>query len=260
MALIAMAVYDLDGSGRTELTKQTLECITDTVDLSKHRLFIINNRSCMATRDVLSHYEHTAGISIIHNTTNVGTANAINQAWRQRKDGEFLIKIDNDVVIHYDGWVDELQSAMEVGRRLDEPIGILGLKRKDLIESPYTNGYYQSKLIQLPHVPGERWYNIEVCNHVMGTCQMYLPELIDAIGGLYQMDGVYGFDDSLAAIRCQLAGFQNAFLNYIDIDHIDKGGNDYQNWKEGYVQSMFEQYEKVKYQMVTGQRPIHFAL
>lgn len=258
--MIAMAVYDTAENKRTAYTRATLECITNTVDLSRHRLYIIDNASCEETKELLARYFDTEGISILYNNNNIGTAKAINQAWRHRKEGEHLIKMDNDVVIHFDGWVDELEQCINVGNRMSEPIGILGLKRKDLIESPFRLDFYQSKLIQLPHVNGERWWNVEVVNHVMGTCQMYNSRLIDEIGGLYQMDGIYGFDDSLAAVRCQLAGFQNAFLNYINIDHIDDGGTDYQKWKENYVAPLFAEYEKLKVKMVKGEAPIRYSL
>ena len=113
--------------------------------------------------------------------------------------------MDNDVVIHQAGWVEKLEACIE----RDPQIGIIGLKRKDCIESPDRTDFYKSELMMLPHIPGEEWLIVEKVNHVMGTCQMYNSKLIDRIGGLYQMDGLYGFDDSLAAVRCKLAGFYN---------------------------------------------------
>jgi len=260
MALIAMAVYDTVENKRTDYTKRTLESIYDTVDLSRHRMIIVNNASCEATQEVLSHYAETEGITVIYMSENVGTANAINQAWKHRQKGENLIKMDNDVVIHQTGWVDELEEAIYYSKRLESPIGILGLKRKDLLESPDTKGFYKSTLIQLPHNPGERWFNVEICNHVMGTCQMYSADLIDVIGGLYQMGGLYGFDDSLASLRSQLAGFQNGFLNYIDIDHIDTGGTGYQKWKEEYASMFFLRYENIKNEFIRGEKPLYIPL
>lgn len=260
MALIAMAVHDTAANNRTRYTKATLECIADTVDLSAHRLFIINNDSCEATCELLSHYEYTHGISIIHNDINIGTAKAINKAWKHRHKGEHLIKMDNDVIIHYQGWVDEMELVMNRASLMPEPVGILGLKRKDLLESPSTAPPYNSTLIMLPHEPGQRWLSVEIVNHVMGTCQMYSPDLIDEIGGLYQMDGVYGFDDSLAAVRSTLAGYQNAFLNYIDIDHIDTGSDSYTEWKRQQAHQYMDKYNEVKMAMIAGTHPIHFPL
>ncbi len=42
----------------------------------------------------------------------------------------------------------------------------------------------------------------------------------------------YGLDDSLAAVRCAVAGMYSAFYCGIDIDHPDPGNTPYQKWKE----------------------------
>jgi hypothetical protein len=66
----------------------------------------------------------------------------------------------------------------------------------------------------------------------MGTCQAYSSALLDKIGYLYQGNWKYGFDDSLAAVRAKVMGFQSVFLHGFELDHIDPGGDDYTKEKQ----------------------------
>lgn len=243
MALIAIAVYDTEENGRHKYTKTTLKSLIfdNDIDWSKHRLFVVNNNSCKETKILLDGllYNHSY-LTVIHLDENIGTAKAINRAWSYRKPGEHLIKMDNDVVVYKENWVGEMEDVLNMGDRISPQIGILALKRKDLIESPHRTDGFKSQLMQLPHNMGERWHTVEIVNHCMGTCQMYHHKLIDKIGGLEQLGGIYGLDDTIASAKSILAGFCNAFLNYIEIDHIDTGENqDYLKFKQEYVSTKF---------------------
>lgn len=251
MALIAMAVYDTEENQRTELTRRTLESLTFTLDLTRHRVFLIDNASCEETKELLRAYSRE--YTVITNETNIGTAEAINLAWRHRKPGEHAVKMDNDVIIYSQTWADELEEAI----RRDPKAGIVGLKRKDCIETPWQDGFYKSFLFMFPHLPGERWVLGERVYHVMGTCQMYNSALLDKIGYLYQ-PRLYGFDDALAAKRCELAGFYSAFLPHIEIDHIDPGDTAYQGWKEKHAGEDMATYSRIVNEYVNGKRPIYY--
>lgn len=257
MALIAMAVYDTEENNRTWMTDETILSLRKTVDLEKHRLFIIDNASCEATKELLDSLKAVVPFTLITNETNIGTAKAINMAWKERNPGEHVIKMDNDVVIHQSGWVDLMEEAIS----REPKIGIIGLKRKDLAETPNRTDWAQSRLFMLPQHAGQRWIVIEQVNHVMGTCQMYNSALIEKIGGLYQMEGLYGFDDALAAVRCRIADFMSVFLPHIEIDHIDNAGNEaYKKWKQNYAGEMMPEYNKVKEEYYSGARDIYYPL
>jgi GT2 family glycosyltransferase len=251
MALIAIAIFDTIENKRTELTRLTLECLSFTVNPARHRVFLIDNASCESTKELLRAYSRE--YTVITNDTNIGTAEAINLAWRLRRPGEHAVKMDNDVIIHRDGWPDELEEALE----RDPLLGIVGLKRKDCIEHPQRTDWYKSELFHLPHNPGERWIVAEKVNHVMGTCQMYSDTLLQRIGYLYQ-PRLYGFDDALAAARCQVAGFYSAFLPHIEIDHIDPGDTPYQGWKEAHAGEDMAEYSRIVNEYFTGKRSIHY--
>jgi GT2 family glycosyltransferase len=164
--------------------------------------------------------------------------------------------MDNDVIIHSDTWVDELEQAIE----RDPTIGILGLKRKDLWETPNREDDFKSSLRMLPQKEGERWIVVEDVNHVMGTCQMYNYRLIEKMGGLYQMGSLYGFDDSLAAIRCKVAGFKNCFLPHIEIDHIDKNETPYWKEKNKIALEYMAKYNEVKDAYLSGSMSIYHEI
>lgn len=278
MALICMAVHDTEENQRSEMTKKTVESLMAGINWQRHRVIIIDNGSCASTKEYLkqraaqttqtvAHTEKTTEgytmvtdatikpITVFTNAANLGTAAAINQGLQHRKSGEYVIKMDNDVVIHKTGWVDEMEDVM---RRMPQ-IGILGLKRVDLGESTYSiNTDMRSKLLEVPHESGQRWRVVEECKHVMGTCTMLNPALLDRIGYFYQMDGLYGFDDSLLCIRSNVAGFMNCFLHGIDIDHIDPGGTEYADWKQKYAGAMLTRYAETEHAFKIGLKDIYY--
>jgi len=251
-AMISMAVYDTVENKRSKYTSQTLESLANTVDFSKHRIIVIDNDSCIETKNILKDYDQF--ITVITNTENVGTAKAINQAWVYRKPNEVLIKMDNDVVINNYGWIEEMELAMKLGG-----YGILGLKRKDLMQSPNASNHWKTELKMLSHEKGDNWVVVEESADIMGTVQMFHPELINKMGGLMQA-GVYGFDDTLACIRAILLGYKLAFLPHIDIDHIDVGGDAYTEWKRKYAGEKMEEFYKIKEGLINGTIPIKVNL
>lgn len=248
MALIAMAVFDTEENGRSEYTLETLKSLFWTV--KGHRIVVVDNASCEETKRILRDCANF--IEVITLTENVGTAKAVNKAWQLRKAGENCIKMDNDVVIHQSGWVEQMENAISK----DPTIGIVGLKRKDCWEEPSRTDFYKSSLEMLPHVPGEPWLVVERVNHVMGTCQMFSSALLEKIGYLYQ-PRLYGFDDALAAIRCQVAGFYSCFLPHIEIDHIDTGATAYQGWKEKHASEDMAEYNRLKNGYLSGTIPVY---
>ena len=258
MALIVMAVYDTKKNGRTWMTRATLESLIHTIDWSKHRLIVSDNGSCKATHDVFNMIQVSGPkFHVIYNDENLGTAAAINRGWAMREPGENVVKLDNDVVIHQAGWLDLMEEAFD----RDPYLGIIGLKRKDLAECPWGQGAMRSTLYMLPHKPGQRWIVVEICQHIMGTCQAYSSDLLDEIGGLYQMQdegNKYGFDDSLASVRAHLAGFETVFLHGIEIDHIDPGQSEFTEWKQESAGKWMQRYQEVAQEYKDSTRPLYW--
>jgi GT2 family glycosyltransferase len=262
MALIAMAVYDTEENKRSELTKRTIECLLKTVDRNKHRIFIVDNGSCNKTINTYGEYGfefsnilYTHPVHILFQLNNIGTARAINQAWKMRRPGEHCIKMDNDIIINSPGWVDEMEEAI----RRDPLIGQVGLKRKDCWEWPgHEHADWRSELHMLPHVPGEPWQVVEKVKHVIGSCVMHSAALLDKVGYLYQ-PSLYGYDDVIMSHRTHLAGFYSCFLPHINIDHIDPGDTPYQDWKQKHSGEVTQQVISLVHEMYNGTKPIYYG-
>jgi GT2 family glycosyltransferase len=252
MALIALCCNDTEENKRTHYTKDTIDSLINTVDLDYHRIIVVDNNSCEETKKVLKYW--SSHITVITNSENLGTAKAINQAWALKEHGEVLIKMDNDVVINNYGWIEEMENVMKLGG-----YGIVGLKRKDLMQHPNAKDNWKTTLKMLPHQKGEQWIVVEESEDIMGTVQMFNPSLINKMGGLMQA-GVYGFDDTLACIRAKLLGYKLAFLPHIDIDHIDVGGDAYTEWKRKYAGEKMNEFYKIKEGLINGTIPIKVEL
>lgn len=252
MALLSMVVFSTEENGKDEYLEKSLESLIDTVDFSKHRLFISINGYTNKTHGIIKKIVPHA--TVLLNLGNIGTAEAINKAWYHRYPGENCIKIDDDIVVHDRGWVYKLEEIVQK----DPSIGQVGLKRRDCMESVINpNEFYKSKLIQLDHKPGERWYTVEQVNHVMGSCVLHSSLLLDKIGYMWQ-PGLYGFDDSFTSLRSHLAGFKNVFLPNIDIEHIDRGDTAFQKWKEQKAHEKWEAYKIAHHGFSTGKKSIYY--
>lgn len=248
-----MAVWDTKENQRTKFTKATLECFEETVDLDRHRIIVVDNNSCEETKDILNDYFDRDIIDLITLTENVGTAKAVNMAWKHRTPKEHCLKCDNDVDILSYGWLDELEEAID----REPKIGQCGLKRFELEERPDNpNPAWKSELIMLPHKRGQSWIVFEKCAHVLGTCVLHNYRLIDKAGALVQPTS-YGFDDSIYSLKSILAGFWNGFLPYIPIIHLDEGGNDYTKWKQKHAGEIMKQYEQMRNDYASGKRPLY---
>lgn len=262
-SLICIASYCTEENGRLKYAKRCMYSLLDTVDFNKHRLGIYLNAPSEEAKLFYAEFQHkfessfpAGNLVIIENYENVGTAKAVNSIMYLRKEGEKCIKMDDDVVFNKIGWVDEMEDALS---RLTN-IGILGLKRRDLAESTYRTDWAASKLIEVPHKAGEKWYVVEQVNHVMGTCTMYSDAMIEKCGGLYQMGGLYGFDDSTFCYRAALAGLASCFLHGIDIEHIDEGGDAYNDWKQRYSGEKMAAYNEALQKYKSGELSIYHPI
>jgi glycosyltransferase involved in cell wall biosynthesis len=253
MSLIAMAVYSTEGNRKDEYLAKTLLSLQSTVDFTRHRLMLSVNGSTDKTEMMFGCFGNIIQ-DVIYNGDNLGTAEAINKIIARRDLGEHVIKIDDDVVIHNPGWADLIEEAVSI----DPTIGIIGLKRKDLIQTPWhPDPQYRSELVLLPHTPGHKWITIERTPDVIGTCTLFNSLLLDKIGYSRQ-PGKYGFEDNLMCHRSHLAGFYNCFLNHIDIDHIDEGAPEYSEWKAKHSAELFPEYHRLVHAMIKGEEPIYY--
>ncbi len=258
MALIAMAVYCTEENKKDDYLYHVLDQIKRTVDSSKHELYLCVNGATRETEETLRWYSSGCvdGIvaKVIRNDSNIGTARAINKAWKLRQPGQHCIKMDDDIAINIPDWADELEEAI----RRDPKIGQVGLKRKDCWEWPsHERADWRSELHMLPHVPGEPWQIVEKVKHVIGSCVMHSAALLDKVGYLYQ-PSLYGYDDVIMSHRTHLAGFYSCFLPHINIDHIDPGDTPYQDWKQKHSAEQTQGVIDLVHEMYNGTKPIYY--
>jgi GT2 family glycosyltransferase len=252
--LVALPILDTEVNGRTVLTKRVLSNLLSNVLRKTDRVVVSDNGSCEET---LRFYEllrrKHRNFSVIHNGKNLGIAEATNVAWRQATPDEIVVKMDNDCLIHTPGW----PALVDYVFSKDDSIGILGLKRKDLAESPTAEEpHYRSTLYYLNHNPGEKWVVLEAVNHVMGTCYAFNPKMRKEFGYLMQPGSVYGFDDALAAVRAHKLGYKTCFLPQIEIDHLDPPGmtsaDPYTQWKSQQAGQYTQAFHSLRHRISTG--------
>lgn len=259
---IVMAVYALEGSPKIGYAKRTLSNLLKVTNFNKHELFISDNGSCP---EMIQWYDRfkslykkakfkPENLTISLNGENLGTSGAVNLGIRDRKPGQFIIKMDDDMVIHTTGWVDLMEDCMARYTKL----GIAGVKRRELIQRPdHPEAQYQTKLIYLPHQRGLSWTTLELCNDIIGSTTMYHPDLLDACGYAFQPSN-YGMDDVLWSIRSQMAGFTNAFIPEIKADHIDTGEGEFVMWKQKHAGEIMDEFIEIKEDYLAGVRDIYY--
>jgi len=253
-ALIGMAIFSTKENGKDKYLEQTLESLKTTVDFSEHRLMLSINAYTEETEHIMWRYR-----DIIHgkiwNNTNIGTAEAINHVWKDRKPNENAVKIDDDIVIHTPGWITLAEQII----KCDPWIGQVGLRRKDLRESPSDpDPFYRSEDVFLELTSGRQ--RVEKCNHIMGSCVLHSAKLLDNIGYLWQPQ-LYGFDDALMSRRSGLAGFKNVFIpcDTVEIDHVDPGETPYQKWKENHaMKECWDAYQQAAREFDSGKRSVYY--
>lgn len=250
--LICVAVFDNKENQRLDYTIETYNSLCCTVNKDTTDVVFIDNASYPETEEFLKNLAED-DFFLIRNENNVGTAEAINLGINKYAEpGDFIIKMDNDVVVRELGWADKMKACIES----DPSIGVLGLKRKDLPNSP-NHDQYPTTLQFANREHGQPWHIIEECSDIIGTCQMFSPKLIEKTGYLYQ-PGLYGFDDVLMCERSRIAGFRNAFYPSIEIDHVDIGETEYVDWKRKYAGTQFGTVNKLIEGYQSGEKSIYY--
>jgi len=251
--LISVAVYDTEENERFSYTKQTVLSLFDTVNPKTTKVVFVNNNSCSDTTDYLNKMAPKLDFFVENLSNNLGTAEAINIGWNKYgEEGDFLVKLDNDVTFDESYWADKMRVCIES----DPVIGVLGLKRKDLPNQPDSDEY-PTTLAFVKREIGDTWHVVEYCDDIIGTCHMLNPKLFTEVGYMYQ-PRLYGFDDVILCHRSTLAGFKNAFYPSVGINHVDNKETEYIEWKRKYAGIQFEEVNKIIEDYSSGVRSLYY--
>lgn len=234
MALIIMAVWDTVENRRVNLTDQTLYSLATTVQWSDHRMIVVDNGSCSDTVRLLDNTRKVLPkMGVITLPENIGQARALNIALAERRPGELIVKMDNDIVIEQQNWIED----MELVIRKDPTIAIIALKKATAWEHPsHPDELWRSSLEMLPHEKDEPWMVIEVCNSIVGTCEAIRPEFLDQIGYFYQMGNLWGFIDPILGYKAHALGYRLAFLPHVRVNYLgDDEDLGYRRLKESQI-------------------------
>ena len=247
-----MATHATTDNERTDLVESTLDHLMG-IDLDAHRIIVSDNGSNYQIQNTLSKLEILGRIQVIRNGSNIGTAKAINKVIALRRPGEIVCKADDDIIVPDMHWPDLAEWVMH-----QEPlIGILGLKRKDLEESPTNpNGMFRSRLAFAKREKGDAWVVVEHARSIIGTCIMMSPALLNTVGFLHQ-PGVYGYDDVDISLRARLAGFHTAFLPSVEILHPDPGGSQFCQWKIDEASKQGVEWSRAEASYISGETPLY---
>ena len=274
MALVVLVTHCTEQNKRAPLLSRTLIMLNRTVDWSKHHIVIVSNNSdpCINiwldsfAEDIDGEFRSSRKerkVNIIYSPTNIGTARAWNLGRSMGGADEHTLKLDDDVDIYEDGWLDQMCMALE----RDPQLGGVSLKWRMLsecpdpsvlppnkrAEHPIGNMERKTELRFLPRLSTDDWWSIIEYSELMsGMCALYRKEALDQIGKMYQPK-TYGFDDVLMCRRLKKAGWKLAFLPTIKVDHCDNTDTAYSQWKRNLASETFDDGTWAKCEMAVAE-------
>jgi len=258
---------------RKDQVEQALESWVTNFDSALFDLVVVDNHSEDGTWDFLCRFAEEAPCCAARLSKNFGTAPALNLGWRLRRPEQHVIKADSDIVVKTPGVLKHMIAVVDHC----PDIGILGLRRPDLIEHPeHPDPFYRSKFAGLKI--GSTIYVLEFVHHVMGSFTLYNKAVLPDFGYLYQFqderDGpAYGYDDALACFRMRALGKSVAFfrswvcdqLTCVEIEHADPGesaGDDflcrYTKWKREEAGRTMDRYRELAKEFLDGTRSPYY--
>ncbi|HEC64526.1 MAG TPA: glycosyltransferase [bacterium] len=227
-----------------ELTLKTLgESTSHPFDIT-----IVDNASEVETIDVIKNFKLTKNIGQINNIfleENIGYGGAINLAYEKRKDYDFVVPINSDLVFSK-GWLTKMTLEMEKDRK----IGLLGpLSPVQFCKHPYSQKDTRQFMMEIGELEdpkseldsfifGKSWdrfvkdliednYSRESLmyfqgppSHIMGFCYMARSLAIEDAGGLVHPDFFFGGDDTDLSWRMQKKDYKLAVTRNVYIHHF----------------------------------------
>lgn len=191
---IGMVTY-----GRLDFTKQALDALVEHTRYP-YVLTVVDNGSRDGTREYLLDRKKNGAIkNLVLLEENIGVAKASNMAWLMELGADYYLKLDNDIVIQKEGWLENMVRALEKVKK----IGVIG---------------YNFETISYPvsEIKGIR-LRIKPVGNVGGACALIPKRTWEKIGFWCEEYGLYGEEDSDYAARVSCIRLWNA---YMEDEHI----------------------------------------
>lgn len=190
---------------RLEFTRQTLDSLHEHTSFP-HVVTVIDNHSTDGSREYLQEQKRLGRIdNLVLLDENVGVAKASNLAWSLVPEATHYLKLDNDIVLRKDGWLDEMVRVVDA---LPE-VGVVA---------------YSFEPISFPLVE-IRGVRIRPKNGNLGGACILIPKRTEEKLGVWCEDfGIYGEEDLDYGFRVQVSGLVNAYMEDEDMGfHLPAG-------------------------------------
>lgn len=203
-----------------ERTRSCLESLRRTAD-PRHptEVVVVDNGSTDGSAEWLA---EQPGIQFVRNADNAGAPRARNQAIARAR-GEFLVFLDNDVVLTQD-WLHRLLFHAEVDGR-SGCVGPLTDRAGHNQAIPYS-GTGSIEDVERCAAERARDHHRKFRNQTLMTsfCMLVRRAVVEEIGGFDERFSPWGFEDDDFSMRAALAGFRNRVALDVFVRHEHYGG------------------------------------
>jgi GT2 family glycosyltransferase len=200
---------------RLEFTQQAVAALRDKTT-HPYRLVVVDNGSSHETVDWLKGARRRGDIDVlVLNDRNLGVAAAANQGWLACET-DYYLKLDNDIVIEKDGW---LEALVEAADRLPDA-GMVGYNFE-------TDSYPVARVAGLSVRPRRV--------HLGGACCLITPEAHRRAGYWCEDYFPYSEEDFDMGYRLELAGLRHYYLEDEHVgQHLPRGrATELDGWRSG---------------------------
>lgn len=184
--IISIAIATRD---RESLLRQTLELLFENTSVG-YELFVVDNGSTDGTAEYLAGAaEAHPEVTVVRNERNLGVARAVNQGWYRATHKDYLVRLDDDVLLP-EGWAEDL---IEICDKVPQ-VGLAGVS-------------FDQEIPNVSEVNGVRLHR---AHSLGGACVMMPGRAHKKLGYWNEHYPRIGHEDWDMSMRVNFAGMWNA--------------------------------------------------